>query len=257
VARKLGHAASGRLCCPERPVRGVHSGRVTLDTAAVLAQIDDVLTRSGASVSSPRTPTHPNPPGYFGTRATKGNAAEMVASCLALIERTAGPGSPYHRSALAMSSGGKSATSRVVNDLLGIVVALRRDVEAGYTQTLAELVHADVFSDFLDMATELQRGGYKDAAAVIAGSTLEEHLRKLAAKHGVLTTKPDGKPVKADRLNADLAKAGAYNALVQKQVTAWLDLRNKAAHGQYVEYDDTQVSALVAGVLDFTAKHSA
>lgn len=122
---------------------------------------------------------------------------------------------------------------------------------------LEELIHADVFSDFLDMAAELQRSGYKDAAAVIAGSVLEEHLRKLAGRHGVATTKTNGAPAKADTLNADLAKAGAYNALVQKQVTAWLDLRNKAAHGRYGDYDQAQVAAFVSSVLDFAAKHPA
>ena len=33
-------------------------------------------------------------------------------------------------------------------------------------------------------------------------------------------------------MNADLAKAGVYNLLKQKQITAIADLRNKAAHGQ-------------------------
>jgi hypothetical protein len=57
---------------------------------------------------------------------------------------------------------------------------------------------------------------YKDAAAVIAGSTLEEHLRKLAQKNGVAIEKADGAPKKADALNADLAGAGAYNKLEQR-----------------------------------------
>ena len=36
---------------------------------------------------------------------------------------------------------------------------------------------------------------------------------------------------KLDTMNADLAKAGVYNLLKQKQITALADLRNKAAHG--------------------------
>jgi hypothetical protein len=135
--------------------------------------------------------------------------------------------------------------------------AIRADVEAGYTQTLEELVHADVFSDLLEMAAELQRSGYKDAAAVIAGSTLEEHLRKLAAKHAVSIEKPGGGPKKADTLNADLAGSGAYNKLEQKNVTAWLDLRNSAAHGKYDDYDHKQVAGLVQSIGDFMVRHSA
>lgn len=44
---------------------------------------------------------------------------------------------------------------RGLKALIGVLVALRRDVEAGYTRTLQELVHADVFAHFLEMADEL------------------------------------------------------------------------------------------------------
>ena len=41
------------------------------------------------------------------------------------------------------------------------------------------------------------------------------------------------------------------NELIQKQITAWLDLRNNAAHGKYSEYTQEQVSLLLQGVMDF------
>jgi hypothetical protein len=65
-------------------------------------------------------------------------------------------------------------------------------------QTVAELIHAGVFDDFLEMANELLTEGYQHPAAVIGGSVLEEHLRKLAGRAG-LEASPGGKPVKADR----------------------------------------------------------
>lgn len=40
-------------------------------------------------------------------------------------------------------------------------------------------------SEFLDMSQHLNEAGYKDAAAVIAGSTLESHLKELAVKNGI------------------------------------------------------------------------
>jgi hypothetical protein len=42
--------------------------------------------------------------------------------------------------------------------------------------------------------------------------------------------------------------------LQQKSVTAWLDLRNKAAHGRHSEYDAAQVSALIRDVRDFMTR---
>jgi len=144
------------------------------------------------------------------------------------------------------------------SSIMGVVQALKNDIEAGYIQTLAELIHGELFADFLEMAQYLCEEGYKDAAAVITGSTLESHIRKLCNKTGVSIEQADKdgniRSVKADSLNSELAKADAYSKLDQKNVTAWLGLRNKAAHGQYSEYTADQVVLFFSGVRDFIAR---
>ena len=56
-----------------------------------------------------------------------------------------------------------------------------------------ELIHADIFTGFLEMGYYLLEEGYKDPAAVLAGGTLEEHLRKLCQKNNIETRKhPSG-----------------------------------------------------------------
>ena len=137
--------------------------------------------------------------------------------------------------------------------IIGVAQALRDDLTAGYIQSLTEIVHAEVFSDFIDMAKHLSDSGYKDAAAVIVGSTLESHIKKLAVKHAV-PIEVAGKPVKAEKLNQDLAKIPAYGLLDQKNVTAWLDLRNKAAHGNYADYNIDQVKLLISSIQDFITR---
>jgi hypothetical protein len=122
---------------------------------------------------------------------------------------------------------------------------------------LNELVHANIFNDFLEMADYLQKEGYKDSAAVLAGGTLEEHLRKLSQKNEIATEKEDSRPKKADRLNADLTSANVYSKLDQKNVTAWLDLRNKAAHGKYSYYSKEQVALMIQGIRDFISRYPA
>jgi hypothetical protein len=107
------------------------------------------------------------------------------------------------------------------------------------------------------MAAYLLAQGYKDPAAVVAGSVLEEHLRQLCAGNDIdVETESEGKlnPKKADRMNADLAKAEVYNKLDQKLVTAWLDLRNKAAHGKYEEYNKEQVQQMLQGITEFSTR---
>lgn len=143
---------------------------------------------------------------------------------------------------------------------LGILKALREDVEAGYLTTLRELIHADMFGNFLEMAAYLLSDGYKDPAAVFIGGVLEEHLRQLCTKHRVPTEVDTGsgpRPKKAEAMNTDLAKQLIYSKLDQKQVTAWLDLRNKAAHGKYGEYSADQVSLMLQGVQSFLTRYPA
>lgn len=45
-----------------------------------------------------------------------------------------------------------------------------------------------------------------------------------------------------------------YSKLDQKAVTAWLNLRNKAAHGRYAEYTEAQVALFLQSVTDFVAR---
>lgn len=140
---------------------------------------------------------------------------------------------------------------------IGILRAARDDIQNGWFFTTRGLISAEVFSDFLSMADHLLDEGYKDPAAVMAGSVLEEHLRQLCNAHEIdVETDNDGKmsPKKADRLNSELTKAGAYNKLDQKQITSWLDLRNKAAHGHYDEYSKEQVALMLQGVTDFMTR---
>lgn len=137
----------------------------------------------------------------------------------------------------------------------GILLAARDEVVGGWAVTARGLVSAEIFGDFMEMARYLLSEHYKDAAAVVAGSALEEHLRQLARKHNVdlhyMDPKGKAVPKKAEVLNADLVKAGVYTILQQKSVTAWLDLRNKAAHGQYSEYKAENVDLMVQGILQF------
>ena len=176
----------------------------------------------------------------------------LITRSVAAVHRISGPSSIYSNDIsrlIRQMPGLAGHTSSVI----GVIKALRSDLAAGHLQTLIELVHAAAFADFMEMAKQLQQSGYKDAAAVICGSTLESHLRELCKKTAI-ATEVNGKPKKADRMNTDLAKATAYSPLDQKNVTAWLGLRNKAAHGEYDAYDHGQVDNLIADVAQFIAR---
>jgi hypothetical protein len=180
---------------------------------------------------------------------------DLQTRCFAAIQRAAGVDSIYYTKASEIGETSTHVYEHVAGQI-GVVKALLSDIRHGFLKSLEEIIHGDLFADFLEMADHLTDSGYKDAAAVIAGSTLESHIRQLCAKFDLHIT-AGSKPIKADTLNADLFKASAYTKLDHKNVTAWLDLRNSAAHGHYTSYDAKQVSLMIAGVRDFITRHPA
>lgn len=137
---------------------------------------------------------------------------------------------------------------------INILTAIKTEIENDWLLSLRQLISSEIFADFMEMSRHFLDLDYKDPAAVMIGSTLEEHLRLLCNNYSVeVNFEKSGNtiPKKANLLNAELVKAGAYGVLEQKSVTAWLDLRNRAAHGKYDEYTKQQVELMYQGVLNF------
>ncbi len=220
----------------------------------VIADFESACKRNlELSLKGRNTPIYPSD---TSSVLSKSDVRDLQTRCVAAIERTSGRDSTYYKHAIGISETVDNVNGHLAGQI-GVARSLLSDLKNGYLKTLEEIIHGDVFSDFLEMAAHLCESGYKDAAAVIAGSTLEAHLRQLCNKHGVPTEREvHGKiqALKADSLNADLCKADAYTKLDQKSVTAWLGLRNKAAHGRYDEYQKEQVDLLISSIRDFISR---
>jgi len=135
-----------------------------------------------------------------------------------------------------------------MNSLKAVFQAAKEDYEGGFLRSARSLVHAELFDDEIEQARELQASEYKAAAAVVAGVVLETTLRKLCGDKGI--------PVaKLDKMNADLAKAGVYNVLVQKRVTMLADIRNKAAHCESASFTDADVIDMLTKVEQFVSDY--
>jgi hypothetical protein len=141
------------------------------------------------------------------------------------------------------------------SQMVGVARTIQHDLNNGLLADFEALVQADIFSDFLEMGEYLLQEGYKDAAAVIVGSVLEDGLRKLAERSGIPTTSGSGKPLTIDPLNTELAGQKIYSKLVQKQITSWAHIRNKAAHGEFSEYSREQVQMMLLFVQNFAAEY--
>ncbi|PMY44568.1 MULTISPECIES: DUF4145 domain-containing protein [Pseudomonas] len=127
-----------------------------------------------------------------------------------------------------------------------VFLAAKEDFEGGYLNSLRNLVQAEVFTSELEQADELLRSGYATAAAVIAGVVLETTLRDLCTAHEL-------EHGSLNKMNDDLAKAGAYNASQKKRITALAAIRNDAAHGKPEEFTAADVRGMIEDVERFLA----
>ncbi|MBD3584048.1 hypothetical protein [Flavobacterium selenitireducens] len=180
---------------------------------------------------------------------------EFETASLSFILNLYGENHPYYLRFKALNS----PKPHEVEAGKGLLNSIKTEIEKGWLTTVKGLVSAEIFTDFLETAEYLLEQKYKDPAAVIIGSTLEEHLRQLCRKNNIAVDeqkKLKSIPKRADTLNNELASVGIYNKLDQKNVTAWLDLRNKAAHGHYSEYGQEQVENLLRGVTEFMTRNN-
>jgi hypothetical protein len=125
--------------------------------------------------------------------------------------------------------------------LKAVFQAAKEDFEGGYLNSLKLLVQADVFGSELEQADELLASGYTTAAAVIAGVVLETALREMCTDNGLQIGN-------LNKMNADLTKAGVFNKLAQKQITAIADIRNNAAHGHDDQFTKDDVKNMIRDV---------
>jgi hypothetical protein len=138
-----------------------------------------------------------------------------------------------------------------VNSIVGVLEGARADFESGMLLDIRRLEHADVLDDFLGQAEALLQQNFVVPSASLVGAVLEDTLRTLCGKFAL--TVPE--KTKIDKLNSDLAKAGAYDKLVQKQVTAYADIRNNADHGHFDKVRAADVEEMVRWVRRFTSEH--
>lgn len=135
----------------------------------------------------------------------------------------------------------------VLQQLAAVFRAAKEDFEGGYLSSLRSIVQAELFDSELEQARELLKKGFILPAAVVAGVVLETTLRELSDRHSISQGK-------VDRMNSDLAKAGVYNRLVQKRITALADIRNSAAHGRTDEFTSADVQDMIRDVERFVGE---
>lgn len=153
--------------------------------------------------------------------------------------------------------------------LWGMIIALQEDFENGFFVNLSDIVEVKITNDYLEMAEDLLRGMKKStssysyvSSAVLIGATLEESLRILCQRQNpsISIKKSNGEPKTLNTLIDSLkidenTGIGLFNELKAKQLRAWADIRNAAAHGEFAKITEQDVELMIAGVKNFLADY--
>jgi len=137
---------------------------------------------------------------------------------------------------------------------------VKNDLEGGFLDNIFLQIEAEVASDYMGQAEHLLFEGHSGKfdhvpAAVLAGAVLEKGLRTLCTHQQpaipIVSAKGESKTL--NPLIDDLKKAGVFNELKAKQLRAWADIRNKAAHGEFDQFKKTDVEQMISGITNFLA----
>lgn len=137
-----------------------------------------------------------------------------------------------------------------VGEVRAILINLLADAQAGLITSVADNVRAEVFDDFLDHAKAYQNKGRKKEAGVIAGVVFEDSIRRVCRKHDI-----EERGKKLDDLISALTKSNVLSATKAKRARVAADVRTKATHAQWDEYDEKDLKTAIEFTEEFIAQH--
>jgi hypothetical protein len=229
-----------------------------------LARFDELIKEGAAFVNS----INVRPPGNYGNVTMLSTTYNWDAqrlekwktNCLALFHPFVVKGTNLDKQVdvFRQTSGKKPEVQRA----LGILEAFRDDLEKGFLDDFLLRVEAEVAADYMGQADALLKEGQPGTfdhvpAAVLSGAVLEKALRTLCDRQQpqipLVNAKGENKTL--NPLIDDLKKAGVFNELKAKQLRAWADIRNKAAHGEFDQFTKGDVEQMLGGVANFLADY--
>jgi hypothetical protein len=184
-------------------------------------------------------------------RVDQGLASQWITRIQSLMQKIFGDNSVYYNNIKTLAGDYLTATYGSSNQILGILRAAKDDYEHGYLFDIKKLIEAEIFVDFLDQAEMLLSRGYHIPAASLTGAVLEDTLRKMCDQRNIAYPEKTN----IDRLNMLLVKNGAYNKLKQKEITAKADIRNNADHGNFDQFNASDVKDMIGWVKRFVSDH--
>jgi hypothetical protein len=168
-----------------------------------------------------------------------------ASSVMSLLQDVFGTGSAHFQNFKRLYDG-SSTTEDDLNSLRGVYVAAKSDFSNGFLKRLETSLTGDILGDFVKLAKEALREGYKDVAAVLASAALEDVLKRYATTKGLEVS---------DKVMQEVVSALKAAGLVSGAQKSLLDtmpkLRDYAMHANWDKLGPEDVSAVIGFVEQF------
>lgn len=152
---------------------------------------------------------------------------------------------------------------RSCSRLIAYVKALDESYRAGIFDSVVQAIEAEVTTDYMTQAENLltRAGSGQFAhvpAAVLAGAVLEDKLRRLCLRQNppISMRRGNNQQKALNDFIDDLKRVGIYTEVKAKQLRAWADIRNAAAHGEFDKFSRADVELMLSGLQTFLAEHT-
>ena len=130
---------------------------------------------------------------------------------------------------------------------LSVLRALAEELQMGFLYGVEMLVARDMLDTIIEETKALLRVKYKDAAAIYCRVILETSVKKLCDNNKISYRKKE----KLGSLSDKLRKKGFLNLPEWRQIQAWTDIGNSAAHGKFSDYTEDDVKNMLNGIENF------
>jgi hypothetical protein len=131
----------------------------------------------------------------------------------------------------------------------GLLDADLDDLKNGFLLGQEFIIANEVFDSVLEEAKFfIFEQKNKDIGAILLRIVLEDSIKRIGKKEGI-----DTETKKVSVINDELKTKNHFIQTVWRQNQAWLDIGNKAAHGDFSEYDLAQVENFYNGLVNFLA----
>jgi hypothetical protein len=158
---------------------------------------------------------------------------------------------------MALVSGSATPTPFQIKELRGIVEGAVNLIRGNRLVGLVDSIRVETESELLDQAEQLRSKSYLAAAAVIAGGTLEVHLRRLCDKNTIAFS--GNGSISAYKQALDQSRNSGkeiISSIASGHVDAWGKLRNAAAHQpDKFESSADEVRRMIEGIREFVDRH--